>query len=68
MSKSEMKVGDLVKFKHPDFHEAYGVGVITGPPHNHGSNRMPYFDIPVYFKDEIIRAREEELEIVNESR
>lgn len=63
-----MKVGDLVKFKHTDFHEAYGIGVIAGPPHNHGSNRMPYFDIPVYFKDEIIRAREEELELVNESR
>ena len=63
-----MKVGDLVKFKHPDFDEAYGIGVITGPPHNHGSNRMPYFDIPVCFRDEIIRVREEELEVINESR
>ena len=63
-----MKVGDLVKFKHPHFHEAYGIGEVTGPPHNHGSNRVPYFDIPVYFRDEIIRAREEELELLNESR
>ena len=63
-----MKVGDLVKFRHPDFHESYGVGVIAGPPHNHGSKVVPYFDIPVYFKDEIIRVREEELELVNENR
>jgi len=42
--------------------------VIAGPPQNHGSKVVPYFDIPVYFKDEIIRAREEELELINESR
>ena len=63
-----MKAGDLVKFRNSEMHEFYGVGVIVGKPHNHGSNRMPYFDIPVYFKDEIIRAREVELEVVNESR
>ena len=63
-----MTVGDLVKFRHSEMHEFYGVGVVAGPPHNHGSKVVPYFDIPVYFKDEIIRAREEELEVVNESR
>ena len=63
-----MKVGDLVKFRNSQMHDFYGVGVITGQPRNHGSKVVPYFDIPVYFKDEIIRAREEELEVVNESR
>ena len=63
-----MKAGDLVKFRHSEMHEFYGVGVIVGKPHNHGSKVVPYYDIPVYFKDEIIRAREVELEVVNESR
>ena len=63
-----MKVGDLVKFRHPDFHESYGVGIVVGPQHNHGSKTVPYYDMPVYFKEEIIRTREEELELINESR
>ncbi len=63
-----MKAGDLVKFKHIDFHKSYGVGIIVGPRHNHGSRAVPYYDIPVYFKDEIVRTREEELEVINESR
>ena len=63
-----MKVGDLVKFKHPEMHHAYGVGLVTGPPHNHGSKVVPYFDIPVLFRGEVVRIRENELELVNESR
>jgi hypothetical protein len=66
-----VKVGDLVKFKNPDFHESYGVGVIAGEPQPGfalGDLRGKYFDIPVYFKDEIIYAREDELESISESR
>ena len=66
-----MKVGDLVKFINPVFQESYGVGIIAGAPQPGvplGDARGPYFDIPVHFKDEIIYAREEELEIMSESR
>lgn len=66
-----MKVGDLVKFRHPDFHESYGIGVIAGEPLRsrvYGETRGKYFDIPAYFKDEIIYAREDELELISESR
>ena len=66
-----MKIGDLVKFKNPDFHESYGVGVIAGEPQPGialGDLRGKYFDIPVYFKDEIIYAREDELESIGERR
>ena len=66
-----MKVGDLVRFINPDFQESYGIGIITGAPQPGvalGDARGPYFDIPVYFKDEVIYAREEELEMLNENR
>ena len=66
-----MKVGNLVKFKNPDFHDSYGVGVIAGEPQPgiaFGDLRGQYFDIPVYFKDEIIYAREDELESIGERR
>ena len=66
-----MKIGDLVTFINPDFQESYGVGVIAGKPQPGaplGDARGPYFDIPVYFRDEIIYAREEELEVLNEGR
>ncbi len=66
-----MKIGDLVTFINPDFQESYGVGVVAGKPQPGvplGDARGPYFDIPVYFRDEIIYAREEELEVLSESR
>ena len=66
-----MKVGNLVKFKNPDFHESYGLGVVAGEPQPGialGDIRGQYFDIPVYFKDEIIYAREDELESIGERR
>ena len=60
-----MKIGDLVRFTHPDFQESYGAGIVveyvtfdTGRLEGHR----------VYFKDEIIHAREEELEVISESR
>ena len=66
-----VKVGDLVRFINPDFQESYGIGIITGAPQPGvplGDARGAYFDIPVYFKDEVIYAREEELEMLNENR
>ena len=66
-----MKVGNLVKFRNPDFYESYGIGVIAGEPEPgiaFGDLRGQYFDIPVYFKDEIVYAREDELELISESR
>ena len=66
-----MNLGDLVRFKNPDLHEAYGVGIIAGEPQPgfaFGDLRGKYFDIPTHFKDEIVYAREEELEVICESR
>ena len=66
-----MKIGDLVTFIHPDFQKSYGVGVVAGKPQPGvplGDARGLYFDIPIYFRDEIIYAREDELEVLNESR
>ena len=57
-----MKVGDLVKFKHPDFNESYGVGVISGVWGDCWST------VVAYFVDEFICATEDELEVINESR
>ena len=51
--------------------EAYGVGIIVGEPQPgfaFGDLRGKYFDIPTHFKDEIVYAREEELEVICESR
>ena len=67
-----MKTGDLVTFINPDFQESYGVGVVAGKSQPGVSlsdeKPGPYFDIPVYFRDEIIYAREEELEVLSEGR
>ncbi len=66
-----MKIGDLVRFKEPEMSEAYGVGIIVGEPQPgfaFGDLRGKYFDIPTHFKDEIVYAREEELEVICESR
>ena len=58
-----MKVGDLVRFVHPDFQESYGTGIVT---------KCVTFDpgrlegLRIYFKDEIIHAKEEELEVISE--
>lgn len=56
-----MKVGDLVRFRHPDFDESYGTGVITGFSEDH-------FGVAAYFVGEIIYAEEDELEVISESR
>ena len=56
-----MKVGDLVKFKHPDFYESYGIGVVSGFCEQ-------YFSIIAFFVDEFIHATEDELEVVSEGR
>ena len=54
-----MKVGDLVRFKHPDFNESYGAGVVTGFSEDH-------FGVVAYFVDEIIHATIDELEVISE--
>ena len=60
-----MKVGDLVRFTHPDFQESYGAGIVTKYV-TFNTGRLE--GLSVYFKDEIIYAREEELEVISESR
>ena len=57
-----MKVGDLVRFKHPDFHESYGIGVVSGLWGDEWST------VIAYFVDEFIHATVDELELVSESR
>ena len=56
-----MKVGDLVRFKHLDFQESYGIGVISGFCEQH-------FSVIAFFVDEFIHATEDELETISESR
>ena len=56
-----MKVGDLVKFKHPDFQESYGPGFVSGFCEE-------YFSVIAFFMDEFIHATEDELEVISESR
>ncbi len=58
-----MKVGDLVTFKEPDFQESYGAGVILEKYHS----SIDYGYI-VWFRDEKIHVRQEELKVINESR
>ena len=58
-----MKVGDLVKFKVLDFQESYGPGLVIEKYYSsidHG--------YVVFFRDEKVHVREEELEVINESR
>ena len=56
-----VKVGDLVKFKHPDFQESYGPGFVSGFCEE-------YFSVIAFFMDEFIHATEDELEVISESR
>ena len=57
-----MKIGDLVRFVHPDFQESYGAGIVT---------KYVTFDtgrlegLSVYFKDEIIKIKLESISIEN---
>ena len=55
-----MQVGDLVRFKNQDFFDFYGSGLITG--------QMDHWSYSVLFREEIVAARKEELELINESR
>ena len=57
-----MKVGDLVRFKHPDFNESYGPGMVSGFCEEH------HFEVIAYFVDEFIHARVDELEVISEGR
>ena len=56
-----MKAGDLVRFRHPDLHESYGIGLVSGFCDEH-------FSVIAFFVDEFIRATEDELEVISESR
>ena len=58
-----MKVGDLVTFKEPDFQESYGAGVILEKYHS----SIDYGYV-VWFREEKIHVRQEELRVINESR
>ena len=58
-----MKAGDLVTFKEPDFQESYGVGVILEKYHSSFD-----YGYVVWFRDEKIHVRQEELRIINEGR
>ena len=58
-----MKVGDLVTFKEPDFQESYGVGVILEKYHS----SIDYGYV-VWFREEKIHVRQEELKVINEGR
>jgi len=60
-----VKIGDLVRFTHPDFQESYGAGIVAEYV-TFDTGRLE--GLRVYFKDEIIHAREEELEVISESR
>ncbi len=60
-----MKVGDLVKFKQPDFHEHYGVGImVDGGGTWYGMQKRHW----VVFNNERVMVRLDELEVINESR
>ena len=56
-----MKVGDLVRFKHPDYQESYGPGLVSGFCADH-------FSVIAFFVDEFIHATEDELEVISASR
>ena len=56
-----MKVGDLVRFKHLDFQESYGAGLVSGFCDEH-------FSVIAFFVDEFIHATIDELEVISESR
>lgn len=60
-----MKVGDLVKFKRPDFHEAYGVGILLQEKHGIVTSNRRHWGL---FNNERIIVRLNELELINESR
>lgn len=60
-----MKVGDLVRFKHPEYRTMYGVGLLL---EKNQSKRlgMPY-GYWALFNDEKILVRLDELELTNET-
>jgi hypothetical protein len=55
-----VKVGDLVRFKNQEFFSFYGSGLITG--------QMGHWSCSVLFREEIVTARKEELEVISEGR
>ena len=61
-----MKVGDLVRFQNDNYHEHYGVGILTGINHQlHLPRGLRFWAV---FKGERIAARSDELELISESR
>ena len=58
-----MKVGDLVKFKDDFYQESYGAGVILEKYHSSVD-----YGFVVFFRDEKVHVRQEELRMINESR
>ena len=59
-----MKVGDLVRFKHPEYRTMYGVGLLLGESQSERLGDSHW----ALFNDEKILVRLDELELVNENR
>jgi len=57
-----VKVGDLVKFKDDFYQESYGAGVILEKYHSSVD-----YGFVVFFRDEKVHVRQEELKIINKS-
>lgn len=58
-----MKVGDLVRFKNADYNARYGVGITM--------EKYPSsvdYGLVVFFRSERVNVRQEELELISESR
>ena len=60
-----MKVGDLVRFKHPEYRTMYGVGLLLED--NHGSSGRLGYGFWALFNDEKILVKLDELELADES-
>lgn len=57
-----MKVGDLVTFKDTFYRESYGAGVILEKYYSSVD-----YGFVVFFRDEKVHVRQEELKIINKS-
>jgi|TARA_R110000744_G_scaffold224128_3_gene342737 hypothetical protein len=58
-----VKVGDLVRFKNADYNARYGVGITMEKYHSSVD-----YGLVVFFRSERVNVRQEELELISESR
>ena len=59
-----MKVGDLVKFRHPGYHKSYGIGVILEKVYSARVGNRHW----ALFNNERVMVHHGELELISESR